>query len=321
MRFTYTYRSSDGQRHTGEIEAESRDAAFARVRTELGIKPIKVVAEVEGESRQDGGSPYGRDKRDRSRGMLWGAAILAAIMLVVLGGAVWWMRRPNREPQAANGELPTKPQDQTITVVTPQGPVTLRVAEPLPRQAIPGNRQRIEDGRNSIFTNAAERLLARFAEPGRAVAAPEDEKPTEADFAVCLREPIRLASNELTEHIDLKRIVTGMKREMNAYLAGGGTVDGYLAELEKRQKLEVSYRERAEQRLNDMLNGQDARSPSATGGTPAPANGQDARGRDSLKAAYAYWLKANAQLQAMGIYPLALPDALRSYQMSLDIEE
>ena len=74
-----------------------------------------------------------------------------------------------------------------------------------------------------------------------------------------------------------------------------------------------------------MLNGQDARSPSATGGTPViPVNGQDARsrsGQPSLKAAYAYWLKANAQLQAMGIYPLALPDALRSYQMSLDIEE
>ena len=28
MRFTYTYRSSDGQRHSGEIEAASRDAAF-----------------------------------------------------------------------------------------------------------------------------------------------------------------------------------------------------------------------------------------------------------------------------------------------------
>ena len=41
----------------------------------------------------------------------------------------------------------------------------------------------------------------------------------------------------------------------------------------------------------------------------------------ALKAAYAYWLKANAQLQAMGIYPLSLPDALRSYQMSLGIEE
>ena len=37
-------------------------------------------------------------------------------------------------------------------------------------------------------------------------------------------------------------------------------------------------------------------------------------------AAYSYWLKANAQLQAMGIYPLALPDALRTYQMGLELE-
>ena len=305
MRFAYTYRWSDGQRHAAEIEAESRDAAFAKIRAELGIKPIKVVA-AEGENRQDGGSPWNRTGGARSRATVWGAAILAAILLVVLGGVAWWMRSPNRESQTANGELPAANSDQTITVATPQGPVTLRVAEPLPRQAIPGDRQRIEGARNGIFTNAAERLLARFAEPGRAVAAPEGEKPTETDFAACLRVPIRLASNELTEHIDLKRIVTGMKREMRAYLAGGGTVVGYLAELEKRQKLEVSYRERAEQKLNDMLNGQDARSPG---------------GRDTLKAAYAYWLKTNAQLQAMGIYPLALPDALRSYQMSLDIDE
>ena len=317
MKFTYTYRSSDGERHTAEIDAESRDAAFAKIRTELGIKPIKVVAAGDHATDEGSGksaaSPNSNARTQlsgtggsRSRATVWGAAILAAILLVVLGGMVWWMRSPNHEPQTANGEQPAASQDQPITVATPQGPVTLRVAEPLPRQMIPGNRQRIEDDRDNVFTNAAERLLARFAEPGRAVAAPKGEQPTEADFAACLREPIRVASSELTEHIDLKRIVSGMKREMRAYIAGGGTIDGYLAELEKRQKLEVSYRERAEQKLNDMLNGLDARSPS---------------GRDSLKTAYAYWLKANAQLQAMGIYPLALPDALRSYQMSLDIAE
>jgi len=304
MKFTYTYRSSDGERHTAEIEAESRDAAFAKIRTELGIKPIKVVADET--SRQDGGSPYGRAGARPSRMIPWGAAILAAILLVVLGGVVWWMRSPNRESPTANGELPAANSDQPITVSTPQGPVTLRVAEPLPRQTIPGDRQRIEGDRDGVFTNAAERLLARFAEPGRVVAAPAGTRPTEAEFAACLREPIRIASTDFTEVVDLKRIVTGMKREMRAYIAGSGTIDGYLAELEKRQKLEVSYRERAEQKLNAILNGQDARSPS---------------GRDSLKAAYAYWLKANAQLQAMGIYPLALPDALRSYQMSLDIDE
>ena len=42
------------------------------------------------------------------------------------------------------------------------------------------------------------------------------------------------------------------------------------------------------------------------------------RGRDAEGPSH--WI-ANAQLQAMGIYPLALPDAFRSYQMGLDIEE
>ena len=81
MKFTYTYRSSDGQRRTAEIEAESRDAAFERVRAELGIKPIKVVAAVEsGGALGERALPNGRDKRGRSR-WIWGAAILAARLL------------------------------------------------------------------------------------------------------------------------------------------------------------------------------------------------------------------------------------------------
>ena len=356
MTFTYTYRSSDGQRRTAEIEAESRDAAFERVRAELGIKPIKVVAAVESSGRGATALPNGRDKRDRR--MLWGAAILAAAILAIGVGAWWWLKGRSARPEAA-----------PYQVMTPQGAVTVSVATPLPRQMIPGDRRKIEEAVAQqrdppVFRFAAERWLARYAEPGRQppatggtpvsdaakMAAPHagdapagdspagavahvatdgrdgsPSRPSSADFETALREPIRIASTDFTEVVDLKRIVTGMKREMHAYIAGGGTVEQYLAELEKRQRLEISYRDNAERRLNDMLNGQDARSPSATGGTPVvPANGQDARspgGRDSLKAAYAYWLKANAQLQAMGIYPLALPDALRSYQMSLDIEE
>ena len=337
MLFTYTYRSSDGQRHTAEIEAESRDAAFTRVRTELGIKPIKVVA-AEGES----GAGRAANVSAAPRGGVWRLVAAAVLFAAVFGGVVWWMQRPNREPQTANGEQPAASQDQPITVVTPQGPVTLSVATTLPRQMIPGDRRKIEETVAQerdppVFRFAAERWLARFAEPGRQLpatgetpvvtdaakmAAPHTSRPSLVDFETALREPIRIASTDFTEVVDLKRIITGMKREMRAYLAGGGTVEGYLAELEKRQRLEISYRDNAERRLNDMLNGQDARSPSTTGGTPVvPVSGQDAHGRDSLKAAYAYWLKANAQLQAMGIYPLALPDALRSYQMSLDIEE
>ena len=291
MKFAYTYRSSDGQRHTAEIEADSRDAAFAKVRAELGIKPIKVTAagDASGGGSLPGGNPQSSIFNLKS------SITLVALALAAAFGAWLWLRR------AGDGA--------PYQVMTPQGPVTYSVAAPLPRQAIPGSRQRVaaavaQERDPPVFAHAAERWLARYAEPGRWSKGEEglartrsgaSERPAPADFEAALREPIRIASTDFTEVVDLKRIVAGMKREMKAYLAGGGTVDGYLAELEKRQRLELSYRERAEQKLAELLKDQ--------------------------KAAYAYWLKANAQLQAMGIYPLALPDALRAYQMGLDIEE
>lgn len=270
MKFTYTYRTSDGRRHAAEIDASSRDEAFARVRREFGVKPIRMVAA--GGDAADGAF-HGMSKR-----ML----VVSASIVATIGVAAYW--------------LGIRSADGNVAVInTPQGRVTRRHAEPLPRQAIPGNRERIDNDRQSLFTDAAECYLSRFAEPGRVVPAPVGARPNVDDFRAILHRPILVSSNELTEHIDLKRIVTGMKREMQAYIAGGGSIEGYLVELEKRQRLEASYRENAETKLNGTLS------------TP--------------KEAYAYWLKANARLQAMGIYPLALPDSLRDYQMGLGIEE
>ena len=314
MRFTYTYRSSDGQRHVGEIEAESRDAAFGKIRAEMGVKPIKVVAaddETASVQQQD----VGRSPRDRLHGR---AALVAAVVLAAFAGGAWWWMTSLTDGQG-------QPKPETITVNTPQGPVTYRIADPLPRQAIPGNRQRIEEGRNTIFTNAAERLLARFAEPGRAVAAPDGEKPTEGEFAVCLREPVRVASTDFTEVSDLKRIVAGLKREMRAYLAGGGTVEQYLAELAKRQRLEISYRENAEQKLAAMLEatrqGTGKTASAQQQGAGVTASAQQQGTETALRKAYDYWLKANASLKSMGIYELPLPDALQAYQAGLGLDE
>ncbi len=291
MRFTYTYRSSDGQRHSGEIEAASRDAAFGKIRAEMGVKPIKVTA-AGGETASAQRQEAGQSPSDRRLGgprpvaAVAIAAILAAVVLAAIAGGVWWW--------AARTGGRGRPLAR-FTVNTPQGPVTYTAAAPLPRQAIPGDRARIDAARETAFQSTAERFLARFAEPGRAVAAPEGARPSDADFAACLREPIHVASADFTEAVDLKRIVTDIKREMQLYLAGGGTVEGYVAELERRQRLEVSYRENAERRLAELLS--------------------------KPKEAYGYWLKANAQLQAMGIYPLALPDTLRSYQMNIGIDD
>jgi hypothetical protein len=169
---------------------------------------------------------------------------------------------------------------------------------------------RADDG-GGAFTSPAERLLARFAEPGRTVPADAAANPGDDEFREALRRPVRIASTDFTEVVDLKRIVAGMKREMAAYLAGGGTVEQYLLELVKRQRLEISYRDNAEKRLAEML---------APGGDAADASANQPRS-GAKKAAYAYWLKANASLKSMGIYELPLPDALHGYQAGLGLDE
>ena len=293
MTFSYTYRSSDGVRHTDKISAETRDAAFSALR-ERGIKPIKVVAadgsKENGEGRVRGGVP----KRV--------VAGLCVVLALVVGGMSFWLGS-------------RKGASEITTVITPQGPIKYTVATPLSRQVIAGDRRRIAESISSIFKFPAEVALAHFAEPGRSVDIDKqgNEKgatsgiwTSEGEWKECLDTQIRIASNDLTEVVDLKRIVTGMKREMRAYLYAGGTVQEYFAELMKRQRLEVSYRERAEIRLREML---------------SKARVEKKNGTKILAAAYGYWMKSNASLKSMGIYELPLPEALREYQTNMDFDE
>ena len=104
---------------------------------------------------------------------------------------------------------------------------------------------------------------------------------------------------------------------MRAYLAGGGTVEQYLAELAKRQSLKISYHENAEKRLGQMI---EASTPSTR--NPQHLNPSTSRQiNPQFSTAYFYWLKANASLKSMGIYELPLPEALHGYQTGLDLAE
>lgn len=183
-------------------------------------------------------------------------------------------------------------------IQTPSGEIRLLSALPLPRQQILGERKRIEQI-DDLLQNKADQFLARFAEPGREYFAPESEWPTKADFDEAQKDGLFYRENDFTERIDLARIVAGIRRELFEYLRGGGLVSGYIRELIKRQDKEISYRKTAAAQL-EKLNPQQ------------PGKNGDI---NKLGAAYEYWLKANAQLQSLGIYPLPLPDWLRSYQL------
>ncbi len=275
MRYEYAYKTSDGARHVEEIECHSREEAFETLRAR-GIRPIKVVAK-DG-TKANGASPSGARVSPRS------AAVAVAVAAAAAACLTWLL-----------ADYADAPADAPAPV--------LRVASPLPRQEIHGDRRRIENVPTNLFDTAAERYLSRFAEPGRdfggIVATGIAE--SEGRLMEVLESPIRVADDEFTEYVDLKRITAGIKREMRDYVRAGRTQAEYLAELVRRQRMEIDHRRKAQERLDEMCRGR--------GDAPADCD-----------AVYDFWLRANAQLQSMGIYPLPFPPALRGYEPQFEIE-
>ncbi len=269
-KFVYYWKTPDNVRHTGEIDARDRDEAFALLRGK-GIRAIKVEPK---------GWIEGRGMGVRKR-VVVGLVILTAIIAGVC--AYFFGSVGSRESNSGT----TGEDDRTIVKYTE--------ATLLERQEIPGNRTRITHVPTNLFSFAAERFLARYAEPGRPLPEKTGPVPADEDFLACLKSPIMIASNDFTEYVDLKRIVTGMKRELRYYLNGGGTVSGYIEELQKRQTMEIAQRAKAAKRLEELMSNQ--------------------------KEAYAFWLRANAMLESMGIYPLPPTPSIRMYQQMHPFEE
>ncbi len=280
MKYCYAYKSSDGVRHEAEIDAASRDEAFEILRKD-GIRPIKVVA-------ADGSKANGEVRvLGIPRKVVFGAVVMTA----VAAAAITWIAGKH----GRNANMPTTP------AVPAQSGMLRRVAMPLPRQEIHGNRRRLEIAPTNLFDTAIETYLSKFSEPGREVTgvdSPPDDDLRVKELLAVLDVPIHFADDEYTEFVDLKRITAGIKKEMADFIRGGNTPGEYFKALEERQRIEVSHRAKAENRLKEMV---------STSAEPAQA--------------YDFWLKANAQLQSMGIYPLPLPDTLRDYQFNLNIDE
>ncbi len=288
MKYEYAYKTSDGARHVEEMDAPSREAVFAALRAR-GIKAIKVVA-------TEGGKANGEVRVIGVRKRV--ATALVVVAALVAASLTVFVQRE----EAVEAPVAVVTNTVTVTVASPAAALPTRLAAPLPRQAIPGDRRRIENAPTNLFAHACERILSKFAEPGRGaggVAFSAQDFPTNTVALLeLLNAPLYVGDSEFTEYVDLKRITAGIKHEMRAYIRGGGTAADYLRELVTRQELERSYREKAERRLQTLL----------------------ADTTTTKQALYDFWLKANAQLQSMGIYALPLPDALRDFQTSLDFE-
>lgn len=289
MKYEYAYKTPDGIRHVKEIESPSREAAFEALRKQ-GIKAIKVVA-------KDGSKANGEV---RVVGIKKRFAFVAIVIAALLAACLTWFM----------GDVGDAHENET-TVITNTIPVAIsasdaissgrRIAAPLPRQTIQGDRRRIENAPTNLFSTAAEMYLSKFAEPGRDFGGIVSTGlyTNKLQLLEMLNAPIYTADNEFTEYVDLKRITASIKREMRNYILAGRTQQEYLSELVKRQRLEMGYRQKAEKKLQLMV---------------ADKNSSKAN-------LYDFWLKANAQLQSMGIYPLPLPDSLRDYETPFDIDE
>lgn len=276
MKYTYAYKTSDGVRHEDSTNASSREEVFETLRAQ-GIKAIKVVA-------ADGSKANGEIRGVRKR-----VVVTSIVVAALTAGLIAFL---------VGRRVPTPPELPPTSATETPPPAEQHVATALPRQEIQGDRKRIGKA-DEVFDNKADAFFARFAEPGRIFFAPESDWPSAEEMESALKEQLKVSDDELTEIIDLKRIVTGIRRELRLYIQGGGTSEGFIRELVKRQEYEIATRKRAVDRLSELLNNKAS--------------------KGKLKEAYTFWLTSNAQLASMGIFPIPIPEILRDYQQTLNL--
>ena len=132
MRFLYEYRTSDNAKHSGEIVAPNREAAYAQLK-EKGVKPSRLV-----EAPGFFNKLFGKGKR-------WIAIGVLGTLCLVFGLAIY---APSLAP------LPT-------TLVPRPAPLAS-----LPRHQIANIPANWTLSVNAIFSDDLDRMLAIYALPG-----------------------------------------------------------------------------------------------------------------------------------------------------------
>ena len=222
-RFRYSWKSSDGQRHVDEIAARSKDDVFAQLR-ERGIKAIKV------EATGFWGMFQGTKKR---------AAVLIALAAAAVAGVTVFIGMTRGGTVVRRAEAP-RPQGIVMSNVV-EIPVGRRNARPLARKWFELSLSAEELERT--FERPSERFLAQYARPGVRCTGVRMPKDVEDDLFETIDAPIVIEETDSKPVILLKRMVAGLKGEVEIKLSNGDTPDQIVEWLNQRQEMEANFRE------------------------------------------------------------------------------
>ena len=214
MKFLYEYRTSDNVRHTGEIKAPDREAAFVALKKQ-GIRPGRMVPAPGILNFFSGRYKY------------WFVIVLLVIGVVLL------LTRSNSQVKAIEeAEQEIKDYKESSE-------------SPMPRHQIYGEPALMaslsRDSYKTIFNTKGDCYLAFFAQPG--VPHPFKTVGWEQEVAEALKtieeNQIEFLEEDPREIRELKRIVLGMRHELKEYLSyKGGSELTYVRRLDERQKKE-----------------------------------------------------------------------------------
>lgn len=230
MKFTYYYKKSDGIRREGTVEAESRDVAFFELR-KVGIRPIKMMVD-------DGAKENGAPRPDG-----WGVRLVGVALVVValsVGIHVWMGVRSSPLPPP---QMDVSGRGSKIGMAH-----AVRVAKPRPRRWLGHDREFLYD---KIFPRSSEAYLARFAEPGYLPRGgiPAMTSDVKEDLFDCLADDIALEDGDDESVVALKRIVAGLKQDVEMMLGTGMSVEDVMARFCARQQMEIEHRAKVAQEV------------------------------------------------------------------------
>lgn len=218
MKYTYSYKTSDGVRHEGVYSAASVNAVYVALRSK-GVKPFDV--------RLAPGLANGLLSVMSSRRLL-------AALLSVLSVALFLALLFGRSKNAQNGSVDIVATSARHQVIGDSALIELG----------------IKTGWSFVFDKKGDQFLASFAVPG---AEPAVRTVELSDLRMALRSDVPVKGDDSLEARQIKVVVAGMKREMFRYLAAGGDERKYVDRLIERQSWEGRYRSDIEKEYRSFL--------------------------------------------------------------------